>query len=328
MQQEQNMKRLLTFSATVACALALTACGGGGDDSTVNSSTGSSTSSSGTGSGSSTTSSGGSTTGNSSGGTSSSSGSSTACSSCTRPDEGIWEFTPQTNTPGGTIAMFQTVILNDGTFWTVYGTSTTSGATFSPYGILHGSDSVNGNSVSGTFQDDFEDAASYNGSYSGSVSAQNTLNLAFSDPSNIMLIHSQYVNNALVQNQDFSLQYDPIYSQPASLSTIAGTYLGTSFDDLNSRNIVISGSNVTISDTTDTCATINGTLTPHGNVGVFDITFTANGQTTCFSSSINIVPPGTYTGILFQTSGTLKNYIEIAAFNSTSNNYFFFMGSK
>jgi hypothetical protein len=196
------------------------------------------------------------------------------------------------------------VILSDGSYWATYGL--TDSGQFVVVGILHGTASVSGGNVSGTFTD-FGDYSTVHGTYTGSVSAQQSLNLTFTDPSDLYISTSPY-----------NMSYDSIYNQPASLSAVSGNYLGVGFSGYSDYGgtLTISGSSLTIGS--GECP-ISGTIAPHGTVNVFDVSFT---DTHCGNGNA----PNTYTGILFQTSGKFSGYIEIVAVSG--NTPYFYMGSK
>jgi hypothetical protein len=267
------MKNIMTMTAAMACALALTACGGGDDN-----------------------------------------GGSTLMS---RADEGIWSNLDS----GGAL---QTVILSDGSYWSLGGVQTDSCTDPKISSVLQGTANVSGSSASGTYTDFLYMAESgpANGTYSGTVSAQNTLNLTFDDPSSPGL-----------SNTTVSMNYDNIYNQPASLSTIAGNYsvdceisvpgpilVGSTAPTVTVPVLTISGSNLTLTGS-DGSTVMKGTLTPHGAVNVFDVSLTAttNGGIISNLGANNYgAPAGTvYKGILFQTSDH-PNYIEIAAISGST----------
>jgi hypothetical protein len=353
------MKTITTIIAAAACALTLTACGGGGGDDIVastttatgntsgtdsNGGTGSSTGSTGTnGSGSSSSdSSGTSGTTNDTGtgsntGRTSNSNSGSGGNILSRADEGIWNFIysgPLTNLGWD---QMQTVILSDGSYWSVYGLNMENNTAFAvPFyveGLAHGTASINGNSVSGTYFDTVSSLTGYtDGSYSGTVSAQQNLDITFSDST------LEYRNYGIL-NPSISMSYDSIYNQPASLTDIAGTYSGvgfvastasidyTDFSSIATNNLVISGSSLTFG--TGPCA-MNGNIQPHGagTVNIFDINFTTSCQTIYFGTA-GLLQAGTaFQGILFRTSGNTKNYIEIVATTDDPSHNYFFMGSK
>jgi hypothetical protein len=296
------MKNIVTMTATVACTLALIACGGGG--------------------------------GNSSGSTSNTGGSSNTLS---RADEGIWN-----NLDNGSQYGMQSVILSDGSYWGLYGL--VQNGTFDPAGVLQGTASVNGNSVSGSYTD-YLMSGFVNGTYSGTVSAQHSLNLTFNEPSNTIL------SDPAVSGGNMS--YDGLYNQPASLAAIAGSYGGWSCvinpggvsyscegvvnmpimpadsppavgssSAATSLNMTISGSNLTVGDKGNGVEMISGTLAPHGTaVNVFDVNLTSG-----TGNDANVLPAGrAYKGILFQTSDS-PGYTEIIATSGTS--AFYYIGIK
>jgi len=252
--------------------------------------------------------------------------------SLSRTDEGIWS-----NFSNGTVTnlmpnMMQAVILNDGSFWGIAGQTGATPATFCMQNILHGTASVSGSSVSGSYTDS---AFLGNGTYSGTVSAQDSLNLKFNNPSDPLM-------SGL--GGSFNMSHDSAYNQPASLSAITGTYLnqvnscfvnlpdGSNNNDYHIRpNLTISGSNLTLNS--DGSVIMTGSIAPHGTaVNVFDVNLTTATTVIAYSMaglfSGNDVPAGTvYKGILFQTSsGSLKNNTEMVV--TSGGSAFFFMGKK
>jgi hypothetical protein len=289
----------------VACALALAACGGGGDGNSDN--------------------------------------------TLSRADEGIWS-----NLDGGGQYGMQTIILDDGSYWGFYGgienqndISPTSidgvkiqnGMVFSPTGILQGTASVNGSSVSGTYTDFLQ--ITVNGTYSGTVSAQKNLSLIFNESSNNTFMDPSESGGS------FNMSYDGIYNQPASLASIAGNYQGMDcvinsdggiteacykiigpFEPVGApppapipTNLTISGSNLTISYGTNG-AEMQGTIAPHGTtVNIFNVSLTPGPAADPY-----VLPAGrVYKGILFQTSGS-PGYVEIIA--TAGSDAYFYTGSK
>lgn len=291
------MKNIIAMTAIVACTLTLTACGGGGGDDSGN-------------------------------------------GTLSRADEGIWSNL----NGGGQNDATQAVILSDGSYWGIYGLV---GGPCNPAGILQGTASVNGSSVSGTYTDFSSvdlvtSAAISNGTYSGTVSAQHTLDLIFNEPSNTISTGLATWNG--------NMSYDSSYNQPASLPAVAGNYVGGGCETnpggpalLPGQSpvptlpiITISGSNLTLFSADGNTVMMNGTITPHGTVNVFDVSLTTTtGNYTSpygyvtpygqYGATNAPVPTGTtYKGILFQTSGSQT--IEIVA---TAGNFgYFYEGIK
>jgi len=284
--------------ATVACTLALTACGGDGDGS-----------------------------GND--------------STLSRADEGIWSYIGVNQGSFGFYdqTVMQAVVLSDGTYWGISGG--TEDGLFSALDILHGTASVDDGKASGTYMD-FRSGSPgtmsvfseyVDGTYAGTASEKNNLDLIFnSDP-------DPMTNISIWSNVNFNMGYDNIYNQPASLAAIAGDYQQAIVTDISSLpldpslpssnyKLSISGSNLTLVESDTGNVMFNGTIAPHGTVNVFDVSLTA---TAASETSGNIfmpsIPAGTtYKGILFQTSGALKNYIELVT--AAGNNVFFYIGTK
>jgi hypothetical protein len=258
-------------------------------------------------------------------------------SALSRAEDGIWS---NLNNAADT-NMMQSIILSDGAYWGIvgqnFGASMTPPTltTFCVDAVLHGTASINGSSVSGTYTD-YTGFQPVNGTYSGTVSTQSDLNLTFNDPLDPMLVGN---------GANLHISYDGIYNQPASLSEVTGSYLNQNGKGCPSSsipgavfyyirpNVTISGSNLTLVDQGGNVIAI-GTVTPHGTtVNVFDVSLTTAAIIPAYSmagllSGGNDVPAGTiYKGILFQTSsGILKNNIEILA--AAGSSAYFYTGSK
>jgi len=268
-------------------------------------------------------------------------------SAVSRADEGIWS-----NFSNGTVTnlmpnMMQVLILSDGSYWGIAGQNFSSSETTPELGsfcvnggILHGTASISGSSVSGSYTN-FTGFPPANGTYVGTVSAQKTLNLTFNAPANPLMSGA---------SGNFNLSYDDIYNQRASLSAIAGNYLdqngkgcpsssaivlsNSQPNDYIHPKLIISGSNLTLTDQ-DGNMIMMGTIAPHGTtVNVFDISLTTattvmrHSMAGLFSGNNDVPVKTNYTGILFRTaSGNLKNYIEIVAASGNDSAYFY-MGSK
>jgi len=283
------MRKIMLMAVAAACALALMGCGGDGDDND---------------------------------------------STSTRADEGIWGYTSGADQSGGqTVA--QTVILSDGSFWGIYGYSSVGGTCFQINDVLQGTASVSGNNASGTYMDFgtalvTNNTTPINGTYTGTVSAQNNINLTFNNG----LTNVPTDMGALA---NINMSYDSIYNQSASLSSIAGNYQQAVNGCVSAGgpfpiyNLSISGSNLSLvqSYIGSTDVVMTGTITPHGStVNVFDISLTAASVPATSSGAEWWVIPArtTYKGILFQTSGILKNDVELVA--TSGNNVLFYLETK
>jgi hypothetical protein len=310
--KEFMMKNIMMTTVSMACALALAACGGGSSDSCVGPEFCPSPSPPGDG------------------------------STLSRADEGIWS---NLNNAADT-NMMQAVILSDGSYWGVagqnFGSSQTPPAleTFCVNGGMHGVASIDSNNVSGTYTS-FSTFVIGDSAYSGTVSAQNMLKLTLDDPSEPMIEGP---------GGNFNLSYDDIYNQPASLSSIAGDYqdslnigcvyhppliiAGEPPDNIPNAplSLAISGSTLKLNQGGNRVMT--GIIAPHGTTAnVFDVSLTTATIIPAYSmaglfSGGDDVPAGTiYKGILFQTSsGILKNNIEILA--AAGSSAYFYTGSK
>jgi hypothetical protein len=248
------------------------------------------------------------------GGSSSSAPANTGSATTTTPADGATttpvsssDGTTATNTPASTRSVAEGmwqgkienssferwIFLDDGTLWLTYGDITPNGnvvgtdsghfvttsdpnLTYGINGVGRGSVSVTGNSVtaSGTQIDFFDPELSISGSRTGTVTAQNTLTLisATGNPT--------------------SYSYDATYDQPVALASLAGSYIstniGSGYPFSTEENYapgtltITSGGTLTLNSDTAGCAA-SGTIaqhnTPHGPVGVFDISLTFSGAT-------------------------------------------------
>jgi len=289
-------KMIMTVIAAVACPLALMGCGGDGDGSS---------------------------------------------STSTRADEGIWSYTSANQIGGQDVA--QAVILSDGSFWGIYGDYNFNGSDavvcYQLNDILQGTASISGNTASGTYMDfgaalGTDNPVPFNGTYTGTVSKKSNFNLTFNDGSTNPDDMSSLAN--------INMSYDSIYNQPASLSSIAGNYQEAISGCINhgyagdpsqispSYNLSISGSNLSLTQSFyngSTDVVMTGTIAPHGSVNVFDISLTATSAAAESNGLAYNIPAGTtYKGILFQTSGILKNDLELVA--TSGNNVIFYLWTK
>ena len=281
------MKSIMTLTAAVVSALALSACGGGSDSAAPN-----------------------------------------------RADEGIWSADEM-----------QMVILSDGSYWGIYGGVPLDDGGFTPITVVsHGTASISGNNISGAYTTfpfiwttDPAPAPYYgNGTYSGTVSAQNNLSATFNGP--------------MLPVDSFNLSYDSNYSHPASLATIAGNYLAggisnyvfcSGFCPPSSAypELHILGSNLILSDGNGTVA-MTGTIAPHGTtVNVFDVSLTTTSSANPLATDgamlgigpISAAAPQagtTFNGILLQISAgqPARNYIEVVA--TAGDSAFFFVSNN
>jgi hypothetical protein len=98
-------------------------------------------------------------------------------------------------------------------------------------------------------------------------------------------------------NLTFALLYDQVYEQPASLATAAGNYAGgVGTLKGNGNATVVLGANGTLAGTALGCS-ISGTLTPRGNVNIFDLTVTYQGGA-C------VIGTDTVTGVAYYDAAT------------------------
>jgi len=248
----------------------------------------------------------------------------TACGGgdSSRADEGIWSSLSLDSYSG-----MQAVILDDGSYWGIYGTVGGDNGSFEPDMIMHGTASVSGSNISGAYTIFY----AQDGTYFGTVFPRNKLNLVLQTKTGVQIATA-------------NMDYDSIYNQPASLPLIAGNYLNQSRGGYTTSlpinpnihyiypNPSIFGSNLALVDQNGNLV-MTGIVTPHGTtVNVFDVKLTVATTIVTYSMpsllSNNDIPPGTvYNGILFRTSsGLLKDNIEIVA--AAGESTYFYAGSK
>jgi len=169
--------------------------------------------------------------------------------------EGFWNGTTSTGTA------VSLAVLENGETWGLYASSGYLA------GALNGNTTTSGSgvSISGT-EFNFLTQTSNSGSYSGNVTAKETISISAPD------------------GTKFTGTYDPSYDQPATLASVAGTYAGyavTAEVAAQPSTVVIDvNGNVSSSYVSGTlsCAT-TGTATPRAsgkNVFNIQLTFTGN----------------------------------------------------
>ena len=262
----------------------------------------------------------------------------------TQADEGIWS-----NLNGGTGPGMQAIILSDGSYWGLYGGTQSAQFAFddaSGVGVLHGTASASGGSVSGAYTGFFPFISDglFNGTYSGTASARSNINLTFNSPLDVNSPVS--LSPASPPVSTVTMRYDAIYNQPASIATIVNNYPGnecfitpgaaseehcgvyvTPFDPSGidytyTRRLVIDLTQglIEVTGTDGQTASMSGTIAPHGTTGnVFDVSLTTT------ANEIDMPVGTTVKGILFQTSGS-QGHTEIIA--AGENLAYYYTGQK
>lgn len=172
--------------------------------------------------------------------------------------EGIW---------GGTTsdgALTALIVLEDGETWGAYGDDNVSSPAA---GVLQGQLATSGNAVSGSLRDvSLLGIAPSNVPISGTTVPKSSLNLLLGGTTSL------------------NMAYDASYDTPASLATMAGTYMGTalSSDGIDAGSIVelTQGGAISTSSSTATGCTGSGSVAlRNSNKAVvnFSITFSGTG---------------------------------------------------
>jgi hypothetical protein len=119
---------------------------------------------------------------------------------------------------------------------------------------------------------------------------------------------------------NFSASYDPTYRQPASLASLAGSYVGSVASSLGwqTATVAIAANGAFIGSAGPGCS-FNGTAAPRGSVNLFNISVHFQGGTCLFGT-------GTLSGIGYYDTDTRTLYA--AAPNATRTDGFLFVGGK
>ena len=208
--------------------------------------------------------------------------------------EGFWSGTASTG------PRVQLVVLENGETWGFY---TVQGALA---GALYGNTSSSGTSVSGSGLD-FYGGSVNPGSYSGTFSAKNSINLALGSGTS---------------RSTFSGTYSAAYDQPASLANLAGTFAGYGLTGrTNAQTISVTiGSNGSISAGNNSCSA-SGTATPRASgKNIFDIRMTFVGNFCALGNGV------VTNGIAYYDTGTKQ--IVVLALNGSKTDGFIYAGVR
>lgn len=177
------------------------------------------------------------------------------------------------------------VVLDDGNFYLIYGTSTNA---LSVVGVVHGNVGSSGGAFTSNNarEFNFESFQVGIGSIAGQYASKSSLSGTI---------------DSTIASTTFALAYDPGYDTPASLGQLAGSYSGQV--DLAgvigvSQSITLEVKQVggVVSGKTSGCP-FEGTVLPRGAVNVFDLTVTFQGGGCPLGKS-------TFTGIAVLEAGT------------------------
>lgn len=282
-------------------------------------------------------------------------GGSSSPSPTVRSDEGIWTTQAHLNAEGD--GMMHAVILNDGSFWGISGRRGVSGwessssIFFCPQSVLYGKANISGNTATGTYSEAFgtyaETAILKTGTYAGTATAKDKINLTF-ETSGVF---------GVPEKRHFFSSYDSAYDRAASLSTIEGSYSPAIFDCGGAGfgnpgvpidpekpplppvllNPVITGTSLHLVDT-NLGMVMSGTVVPHGSaVGVFDVKLTTalpvwslsyfNSGGVAGLTGDALPAEAVLKGVLFTTStGPLKDQLQLII--SSGATVFSYIGSK
>lgn len=211
--------------------------------------------------------------------------------------EGMWLGT--TNTAETVIGF----VLDNNVFYFLYTTphASTIGGVVQGTGVLSG-----GSSFSSSNAKDFSFSGQgiYNASIVGNFTPRSTITGAIASALGVV---------------SYSLVYQAIYEQPASLLLTAGTYAGTAATSLGSQPVLLSISTAgAITGSASGCS-FAGTATPRGSVNVFNVSIRFNGGLCQFGTA-------TLTGIGYFDAATRTIYS--VAPNSSRTDGFLFVGTK
>lgn len=208
--------------------------------------------------------------------------------------EGFWIGTASTG------PQVQLAVLENGETWGFY---TSQGSLI---GALYGNTSSSGTSASGSGLDFYNGTANA-GTYSGTFSAKNTLNLSL---------------RSGTSTSTFAGKYSTAYDQPASLANLAGTYAGyglTGKTSAQAVSVTIS-SNGSISAGNTSCSASGTALPRASGKNIFDIKMT-------FAGNFCALGNGAVTnGIAYFDTSTKQ--VAVLALNSAKNDGFIYAGVR
>lgn len=205
--------------------------------------------------------------------------------------EGFWTGTAST---GNTV---QLVVLENGETWGIYSRS----------GVLKGALYGNTSSASGALSGsglDFGATGLASGSYSGTYTTKSTITVKTSD------------------GGTFKGSYSSAYEQPASLSTLAGTYVGyvATKSASGSDSVTISSTGAIQAGSASTCLS-SGTAKPRASgKNVFDVSIKFTGPTCLLGNGTTV------TGIAYYDTATRQ--VMTLALNSAKSDGLLFLGTK
>ena len=208
--------------------------------------------------------------------------------------EGFWIGTASTG------PQVQLAILENGETWGFYTSQR------SLLGALYGNTTSSGTSVSGSGLD-FYGGTAKAGSYSGSFSAKNSINLALGSGTS---------------TSTFAGKYSAAYDQPASLANLAGTYAGYGLTGQTSAQAIslTINSNGSIFAGNTRCSA-SGTATPRASgKNIFDIKMT-------FAGNFCALGNGAVTnGIAYYDISTKQ--VSVLALNAPKTDGFIYAGAR
>ena len=178
--------------------------------------------------------------------------------------EGQWDGFTNTN------LLLITLVLDDGTFYYLY--TTQAGAPSPNVGFVQGTLTYsNGQFMSSDAVDfNFAGAGARNAAVSGYFVPRQSFNGSVTEG---------------LQVTTFISGYDDFYDQPASLSSLPGTYAGFFVSTTSAANASITiAANGTFTGASSGCS-FNGTMSPRGSVNVFNLSITFHGGGCSFGSA-------------------------------------------
>lgn len=211
--------------------------------------------------------------------------------------EGFWVGTTATGT------IVNLAILENGETWGLYGSSA------SLSGAVYGNTSISGTSLIGSgFGFDFATRTSGSGTYTGSVTTKGSISLNVSDGTKL------------------TGTYDASYDQPASVASVAGTYMGWAVTGgiAPQATTVVVDANGNISSSVvsgNLSCTTSGKATPRAsgkNVYNVQITFTGNNCALGNGTVVNGVA----------TYNAANKQVIAMALNSTKSDGLIFLGIR
>ncbi len=190
-------------------------------------------------------------------------------------------------------------ILENGETWGVYSIGNTI------YGAVQGATSSSGTTLNGSGKDfDLSAGTVTPGTYSGTFAAKTSINMTFS------------------RGGGLNGTYQPFYDQPASLTSLSGTFTGSGASgNTSSSSVSVGISSLGVVSATDSGCSIAGTVIPRASgKNIFNVSVTFTGTTCALGNG------STANGVAYYDSTTRQ--LLVLALNNAKTDGFIYIGTK